>query len=231
MSILLSREQLQDALPDNFKKTVNQELVDQINQTLADPDMYEMYRDNLLSYTSVMKDGRFKVTDYVNAVKYVSNKLLGMTNLDAYIKTFPDKYANWLARKVSAKDIASYISGYNKTKLVNLIYEQSLIPSWVLNQDMFQKALNVQAELMLTAKSEMVRTNAANSLLNHLKPPQTQKVELDIGVKEGSAIDALRQSTMEYVAAQKRAIESGVFTAKDVAESKIIEGESRNVDE
>lgn len=231
MSILLSREQLQEALPDNFKKTVNQELVDQINQTLADPDMYEMYRDNLLSYTSVMKDGRFKVTDYVNAVKYVSNKLLGMTNLDAYIKTFPDKYTNWLARKVSSKDIASYISGYNKTKLVNLIYEQSLIPSWVLNQDMFQKALNVQAELMLTAKSEMVRTNAANSLLNHLKPPQTQKVELDIGVKEGSAIDALRQSTMEYVAAQKRAIESGVFTAKDVAEAQIIEGESRDVNE
>lgn len=229
MSTLLSREQLQDALPDKFKKTVNQDLVDQINTTLADPDMYETYRDNLLSYTSVMQDGRWSIPEYVSAVKYVSHKLLGNTNLDSYIKTFPDKYQNWLARGVSSKDISSYISAYNKTKLVNLIYEQTLIPSWVLNQDMYQRALNTQADLMLNAKSEMVRMNAANSLLTHLKPPQAQKLELEIGVKEGSAIDALRQSTMEYVAAQKRAIESQAITVKEAAESRIIEGESRDV--
>ena len=226
---VLTREQLQEALPDKFKRTVNQELVDQINTTLSDPDMYETYRDNLLSYTSVMKDGRFKISDYVNAVKYVSNKLLGCTNLDAYIKTFPDKYQSWLVRKVSQKDISAYIAGYNKTKLVNLIYEQSLIPSWVLNQDMYQKALNVQADLMLNAKSEMVRTNAANSLLNQLKPPTTQKVELDIAVTESSAVAALRQQTMELVAAQKLAVQSGSLTMKEVAESRIIEGESRDV--
>lgn len=226
---ILTREQLQEALPDKFKRTVNQELVDQINTTLSDPDMYETYRDNLLSYTSVMKDGRFKISDYVNAVKYVSNKLLGCTNLDAYIKTFPDKYQSWLVRKVSQKDISAYIAGYNKTKLVNLIYEQSLIPSWVLNQDMYQKALNVQADLMLNAKSEMVRTNAANSLLNQLKPPTTQKVELDIAVTESSAVAALRQQTMELVAAQKLAVQSGSLTMKEVAESRIIEGESRDV--
>ena len=226
---VLTREQLQEALPDKFKRTVNQELVDQINTTLSDPDMYETYRDNLLSYTSVMKDGRFKISDYVNAVKYVSNKLLGCTNLDAYIKTFPDKYQSWLVRKVSQKDISAYIAGYNKTKLVNLIYEQSLIPSWVLNQDLYQKALNVQADLMLNAKSEMVRTNAANSLLNQLKPPTTQKVELDIAVTESSAVAALRQQTMELVAAQKLAVQSGSLTMKEVAESRIIEGESRDV--
>lgn len=229
MTSLLSRQQLQDALPDKFKKTVNQELVDQINTTLADVDMYETYRDNLLSYSTVLQEGRWTIPQYVCAVKYVSHKLMGDSNLDSFIKTFPDKYQDWLIRKVSQKDISSYVSSYNKSKLVNTIYEQTLIPSWVLNQDMYQKALNTQADLMLNAKSEMVRTNAANSLLTHLKPPQTQKIELDIGMKEGSAIDALRQSTMEYVAAQKRAIESGVLTAKEAAESTVIEGVSRRV--
>ena len=61
---------------------------------------------------------------------------------------------------------------------------------------------------MLNAKSEMVRTNAANSLLNQLKPPTTQKVELDIAVTESSAVAALRQQTMELVAAQKLAVQS-----------------------
>ena len=56
---LLTVEQFRQVLPDKFKKTVNQEFIDQVNQTLADPLMYENYRDNLLSYTHVMRDGKF----------------------------------------------------------------------------------------------------------------------------------------------------------------------------
>ena len=32
-----------------------------------------------MSYTSVMKDGRFKTEDYAHAVAYVSFKLMGLT--------------------------------------------------------------------------------------------------------------------------------------------------------
>lgn len=226
---VLSKEEFLSALPDQVRKNVNQTLVDQINHTLGDPDMYEQYRNNLLSYTSVMQEGRFKITDYVNAVKYVSNKLMGHTNAESYRRTFPEKYADWIKRGVPQKDMASHITAYNKTKLVNLIYGQTLIPIHVLNQDLMQEALNTQAELMRSAKSEMVRTNAANSLLNHLRPPETKKIELDIAVSEHSAIDALRQSTMELVAEQRKAISAGALNAKNVAESRIIQGEARDV--
>lgn len=218
----LTVEQFRMALPDKVKKSVNQELIDQINQTLSDPDMFEIYRDNLLSYTKVMADGRFKIKDYVNAVKYVSHKLMGCTNIEAYTKTFPDKYQRWINQGVSSKDIASYVTAYNKSKLVNLIFEQTLIPSYVLNQDLYQKALNVQAELMMTAKSEKVRCDAANSLLSHLKMPETQKVELDLGFKEDSSIAALRQATMELVRQQRLMVEAGAMNAQDVAHSKVV---------
>ena len=218
----LTVEQFRMALPDKVKKSVNQELIDQINQTLSDPDMFETYRDNLLSYTKVMADGRFKITDYVNAVKYVSHKLMGCTNIEAYTKTFPDKYQRWINQGVSSKDIASYVTAYNKSKLVNLIFEQTLIPSYVLNQDLYQKALNVQAELMMTAKSEKVRCDAANSLLSHLKMPETQKVELDLGIKEDSSIAALRQATMELVRQQRLMMEAGAMNAQEIAHSKVV---------
>ena len=218
----LTVEQFRMALPDKVKKSVNQELIDQINQTLSDPDMFETYRDNLLSYTKVMADGRFKITDYVNAVKYVSHKLMGCTNIEAYIKTFPDKYQRWVNQGISSKDIASYVTAYNKSKLVNLIFEQTLIPSYVLNQDLYQKALNVQAELMISAKSEKVRCDAANSLLSHLKMPETQKVELDLGIKEDSSIAALRQATMELVRQQRLMVEAGAMNAQEVAHSKVV---------
>ena len=226
----LTVEQFKSALPDKVKKSVNQELIDQINTTLSDPDMYEAYRDNLLSYTRVMSDGRFKITDYISAVKYVSHKLMGSTNIDAYSKTFPDKIARFTAQGVLPKDIASYVTAYNKSKLVNLIMEQTLIPSYVLNQDLYQKALNVQAELMVSAKSEKVRSDAANSLLTHLKMPETQKVELEIGVKEDSAISALRATTMELARQQRMMLEAGAMNAQEVAHSRlVIDGEAKEI--
>jgi hypothetical protein len=218
---ILTIDQFKQALPDKVKKSVNQELIDQVNLTLSDPDMYEAYRDNLLSYTKVMADGRFKVTEYVSAVKYVSHKLMACTNIEAYSKTFPEKIDRFMAQGVASKDIASYVTAYNKSKLVNLILEQTLIPSYVLNQDLYQKALNVQAELMITARSEKVRSDAAAHLMNALKMPEVHKVELDIAVKEDSAISALRASTLELVAQQRAMISAGAMNAQQVAHSKL----------
>ena len=218
----LTIDQFKQALPDKLKKSVNQELIDQVNTTLADPEMFEAYRDNLLSYTKVMQDGRFKVTSYVDAVRYVSHKLMGCSNIEAYTKTFPDKYSRFVAQGVQAKDIASYVTAYNKGQLVNLIFAQTLIPSYVLNQDLYQKALNVQAELMVSSHSDKVRCDAANSLLTHLKMPETQKVELEIGVKEDGSIAALRATTLELARQQRMMIEAGAMTAQSVAHSKLV---------
>lgn len=227
---VLTLETFRTALPDKVKKTINQELMDSINKILSDPDMFETYRENLLSYASVMADGRFKMESYVSAVKYVSHKLMGASNIAAYIKTFPDKYQDFINRGIETKDIASYVTAYNKSKLVNLIMEQTLIPSYVLNQDLYQKALNVQAELMLTAKSEKVRSDAANSLLTQLKMPEVNKVQLDVNVKEDGSIAALRESTLELVRQQKLMVQAGAMNAQEVAHSKlVIDVESREV--
>lgn len=218
----LSIDVLKRSLPDKYKNNVSQELLDTINDTISDPDLYETYRDNFLSYTSVLQDGRFKITDYLNAVKYCTQKLMGKSNIDAYIVTFPDRYQSMLNRGLSSKDMSSIISVYNKSKLVNNIMEQSLIPSWVINQDLYQKAINVQADLMMNATSEKVRSDAANSILIHLKPPETKKVELDIGLKQGNEIDQLRDVLTQLTSQQRQMIQAGVVTAVETAEYKLI---------
>jgi len=172
----LTEEQFKAALPAQIKKSVNPSLMKQVNQTLSSTEAMESFKENLLTYTSVMTDGRFKITSYINAVKYVSFKLLGSTNIAAYSKTFPDKIARFKAQGVSDKDVSSYAAAFNKSKLVNLIFEQTLVPTHVLNAPLFQKAINVQAELMMTANSEKVRSDAAACLIKELKPPETQKV-------------------------------------------------------
>lgn len=227
----LSVEEFRSALPDKMKKSVNQELIDRVNSVLANPEEFENYRNNLISYTSVMKDGKFKIEQYLDAVRYVSFKLLGMSNIEAYSKTFPDKITGFTNAGVSSKDIASYVAAYNKGKLVNLIFEQTIVPVHVLNMDMYQKALNVQCELMLTAKSEKVRSDAANSVMTQLRPPEVKKIELDIGPKEDSTINSLRESMMKLVEQEQLMIKGGMFNAQEIAHRRleIIDVEAKDV--
>ncbi len=219
---LMTEEQFKAALPAQVRKAVNPSLVNEINQMLMDEETREQFKDNLLSYTSVMKEGRFKMTSYINAVKYVSHKLLGSTNKDAYIKTFPDKYVKFIADGVPQKDIASYCTAYNKSKLVNLIFAQTMVPFHVLNAPYYQEALNTQVDLMLHARSEKVRSDAANSVMTHLKPPEDTKIELDVNLKADDSIKILAATTMELARQQQAKIINGSASTKAIAESTLV---------
>lgn len=217
----LTYAQFKGALPPGCRTNLKPSMMDKINGVITNPVLRESFRENLISYTHVLNEGKYKMDSYISAVKYVSCKLMGASNTQAYIKTFPDRYQKFLDRGVPAGDIASYVSSYNRNKLVNLILEQTLVPTYILNADMYQKALNTQAELMVSANSEKVRTDAANSILTHLKRPEAKKIELDIGIKQDSTIADLRSATQALVNQQKEQIKSGGLGVKDVAHSSI----------
>jgi len=218
----LTIEEFKEALPPSIKKAVNPATLAHINAVISDPEVAESFRENLLSFTRVIKEGKFKVTSYINAVRYVSYKLMGKSNQKSYEMTFPDKYLRLVARGCAEKDIAAYVCAYNKGKLVNLIYEQTLVPSYILNAHLYQDALNVQADLMHHARSETVRSNAADSIMTQLKQPETTKVELDIGLRDDGSLQALRDSSMTLVNQQRAMIAAGHLTADQVAKSVIV---------
>jgi hypothetical protein len=222
---MLTKEQVERSLPANLKSAATQPLTDLLNNIAADPLVAEQVRNNFVSYTSVLKEGKFKAEDYVHAVAYVSYKLMGYTNQDAYFKTFPNRHASLLAKGTSAKDISAYVSAYHRGKLVNLIMEQSLVPTWVLNQDLYQRALNTQADLMVNASSDMVRQQAANSILLHLtKPKDAVNVQLNLDVKESSGMNEMKEALAQMAKQQQQLIAAGM-TAKEIASSTIIDVE------
>lgn len=219
---MLTIEEVKKAMPSHVKIPVTQEMVDQLNKLSNDPIAAENMRNNFISYTSVMREGRFKLEDYVYAVVYVSYKLMRCTNQEAYKRTFPQRYQKLVADGRSDKEISSYVAAYAKGKLVNLIMEQTLIPSWILNQETYQKAINTQAELMMTATSEKVRTEAANSILTHLKRPETKQVELSIGARDDTGMRDLKDTLAQLAEQQRSLIENGVPT-QQIAHQKLIE--------
>lgn len=211
------------ALPAHLRASVTQAMADTLNNISNDPLIVENIRDNFIGYSAIMKEGKFKTEDYIHAVSYVSFKLMGYSNEDAWARTFPQRHNLLVAKGTSKKDISAHVSGFHRGKLVNLIMEQSLVPSWVLNQDLFQKALNVQADLMMTANSEKVRTDAANSILTHLKKPEAKgDFQINLNSEETSGMRELKGMLGQLAQQQREMIETGMMKTIDVAASKLI---------
>jgi hypothetical protein len=225
----LRKEELQQAVPKSLRTTVDDELVDHLNNVIKNHKYAEDYRSNILGFSTVLNEGKFKVTDYLNAVLYCSYKMMGKTNIEAYTAAFPDKIMQWRMEGLTEKDISSYVCSFNKGKLVNKVMEFSMTPSWVLNQDAYQEAINTQVRLMRTANSEKVQCDAANSLLNALKRPEAAKIDLNVSnTKTDSALMDLRKAIQDLSNVQKAKVINGEASVTDIAVSNISDGEFRD---
>lgn len=213
----LKIQDLKKAMPEGVKLTVTQQMVDTINKVALDDIMAEHMRENFVTYTSVMMDGKYTSEEYTNAIMYCTFKLMGLKNKDAYMHALPDRYTSLKARGATEKEISAYVSAFHKGKLVSAIMEQALIPMWLVNQDAFQKAINTQVRLMSTATSELVQTQAANSILTHLAKPKDAVPMINIDMRPNTGLAELQQSLVAISERQLELIRNGV-SAKEIAE-------------
>lgn len=218
---MITRSDVEKALPVNLKSSATQQLTDTINAITTDPMLAESLRENFVTYAMVLQEGKWSAEQYVDAVQYVTHKLMGRSNLEAYQLTFPQRYTALVAKGSTSKDISAYVSAYHKGKLVNAIMEKCLIPVHVQFVDVYHAAIAKQAWLMQNAQSEKVQTEAANSLLTHLSKPKDVAPTVAIQINNNAELDAMKDMMGKLAGAQLDAIGSGV-TAKDLAGQTLI---------
>lgn len=223
----LSREDVERALPANMKSSATQSLTDTINNLTSDPILAESIRENFITYGHILSEGKWGMNQYLAAVQYVTHKLMGRSNQEAYFLTFPQRQADLIAAGKTSKDISAYVSQYHKSKLVNAIMEKCLIPVHVLYVDVYHQAIRTQADLMMNAQSEKVRAEAANSILTHLAKPKEQAPTVATQVNVSVELDAMKDMMAQLAHTQLGAIESGM-TAKELASQTLITVEAED---
>lgn len=221
-------EELKILYPIKVAGKVLEQAAEILNTATEDMDyvMAKEFRDNCLSFIDILKNSKSRVSfaDYVNACKFATFKLAGNTDVRAYALTFPNRIRRMERDKVPNSHLYQYASIYSKNKTVVEVMAKLVVPTHIMFQDIFHQAVKVQSELMLDDKiSPKVRSDAANSLMTHLKTPEVKQAELKVDVQGSGAIEQLAEALGSLSGKQSEMLREGRYSLKDIREATIIE--------
>lgn len=242
MSNELTLATIQSQLTKSQKLLVSDDTVDEINKLAVDPEYGPEFLQSYLEYLNVLAEApRNNHTQYLHAMKFFTLVEARNNLTDAYVKVFPDR----MARREKGnpdktpEEVKALLRGeasrYNGSKLLADIRRVAMIPVHLIHRHLLHDAIEVNAELMLTARSEMVRQKAADTLIRELKPAEDAVLNIKVEDGRASVIEQLAKATQELAAKQHEAILAGV-PIQQIASSKIlhetediIEGEATEV--
>lgn len=209
---------------------ITQEAVDIINSSMNDPEFQgESLLQTASIYESVLKGSRSSVPEYLNAVRFCAYM---STNDANYTEAYKKVFAQRAFVKERAKlptdspkyaELTSAASRYRRSKIVVDILTASQVPLDMIFTGYRYKAIGVLAEIMTEGRFDRDRVNAAKELLAATKGPENLKIELDVGVKEDSAIKQMNDQLSQMAARQAAMLESGVSSLEEFGSMKVSE--------
>ena len=229
----LTLEYMKTILNKYHKKNVTQSTVDELNRLIADTQYGEEFKDTFISHSHVLGESNrgYTLPKYVSAVKYYSLMSTGMSQIDAYVRVFPDRVQAALDNGRTRDSLSGDASRYNSGSLVNKIREQAMVPLHLVNQHNVQKLINEGMYLALNAKSEMVRGTMIAQLIKELRPSDTQHIELAVGLTtEAQAAQAAQNDTLAQIAEQQQKLLAAGHSIEDVQKIHITKKEYTDVE-
>ncbi len=230
---LITKQQIMETLGKD-KTVITDKLVETINMIILDePEVGHLVKENFLTYGKVLQSGKYSMDAYLNAIKFVSYKLMNMTNAEAYMHTYPSRYerlekryigVEGLSQEEFEKKVSSYVYAVAKSQLVVSILSQVQIPTKLLNMGLLQEAINTEATLMRSARSEIVREKAANTLIQYLGQEEENQIQIDVGYKKDDIIEQYELAMKNMVEEQLVQINAGACV-KAIANAPIVEAE------
>ena len=225
---LITKEDVQRALPSR-KNAITDEIVEILNQSVNEPEFQgESLIQTAITYEKLMITHKASVREYIDAIRFCAYLVTLDDNLtEAYKKTFyyrdfVKERMNVDTRSVKYAELTSAASRYKRnSKLVADLLTYSQAPMEIMFLGLRYKAVGVLADVMMNARQDRDKINAAKELLAATKGPETQKIELDIGVKESSAIANLNEQLSVLAGKQKMLLEAGARDLSDFGSMKV----------
>ncbi len=212
-------------LKSNF---ITQEAVDIINESQNDPEFQgETLLQTASIYEGVLKGSRASVPEYLNAVRFCAYMMTNESNYtEAYKKVFihrPFVQDRMHLPTGSPKyaELTSAASRYRRTKLVVDILTVSQVPLDMIFAGARYKALAALVDVIENGQLDKDVVNASKELLAATAGADNIKIELDIGVKEDSAVKDLTDQLAIMAAKQTELLSSGAASLEQMGNMKV----------
>lgn len=225
MTDLVTTELLRKSIPSR-RGAITDEIAEIINKYSDEPEFQgESLLQSMVTYEQVMVKHKVGIKDYLNAIRFCAYLISQNDNYtEAYKKTFADKpfvqaRLGSDTNSTSYNELTSAASRYRRSKLVTEILTLSQVPLDLLFTGARYKAIGVLATIMENAKYDRDKIAAADKLLQHTSSNEV-KIELDVGIKENSAIQQLNDQLAVMAKRQKTLLIEGVNELKDFGSMK-----------
>lgn len=212
----ITKHDIQNAIPSK-KNAITDEIVDIINKSQLEPEFQgESLLQTATTYEKVLQNNaRAGIKDYLNAIRFCAYLVSMDDNItEAYKKTFVER--DFVKDRLNAattdskyNELTSAASRYRKSKLVVDILTVSQVPMHLMFGGMQYEAVGVLYNTMKTAKLDRDKINAAKELLAATKAPENLKIELDVGVKENSAVQQLNEQLAQFASTSLSHLKGG----------------------
>jgi len=231
MSGMTTLEDMKRLMP-NKKNSITQKAVDIINRSASEPEFQgETLAQSAALYENVIKGTRASIPEYLNAIRFCAYVVSNESNYtEAYKRVFYDREFVILRAELETDhpqyaELTSAASRYRRSKLVVDILTASQVPLDLIFAGQRYKAMGVLADVMENGRYDRDRVSAAKELLAATSGPEHMKIELDVGIKEDSAVQQLNDQLAEIVTRQMGMMESGTVSLETLGSLKVIEHE------
>lgn len=210
-------EELQKLLPTK-KALITDDVADIINRSMHEPEFQgESLLQSAITYENVLRGARVGIKEYLNAIRFCAYLVSMEDNYtEAYKRTFWDR--DFVQERIGLStddarynELTSAASRYRRSKLVTDILTVSAVPFHLLFAGMRYQAVGVLADLMMTARYDRDKINAAKELLVATKNEDV-RVGLEIGPNQQaiSMQQQLNTQLAELAMNQKKLLEAGL---------------------
>lgn len=203
----MSLEQIKALLPRGSKASISQRVLDLVNNVEDDGIDAGFMREKVMSFADVLKDGKYPIEDYMNAVKYGIATMNGMSNRKAYMMVFPERVVH-IQKKVKEReieiaagsqkspvDLDNFVGMYNKGDLVVEIKSRMILDVAIMNQPVNAEALNIKINLMRghaapdpegkpQRVTPLIQLQAAQAVFAATEMPKDNTIQLKVGYDE-----------------------------------------------
>jgi len=232
----LTAEKIKRFLPKRSTHELSEKVLEKINSMgenigVLDSDMDEMF----LTHINVLDKLKIPMEKYVDALKYVA-LTNHMSNKKAFEIVFPDRMARLGLQQERADlegagrviNVDAHVTSFNKSEAVTEIRSNAMLASHIEYNWMFHQQMHNLHNMSMGKTADgiqvgaVARVQAASKILEITQMPQSQQIDVNIGMDEDSK--SMYQQMMDQVSAsaaiQLKRLQGGA-SVKDVQKIEV----------